>query len=130
MKILRMDIHRLTLRDLVELEPAETVTGISLYWETGPSLLEVLPILKRWRHLSRLSVQDFFGISVVLFEVLSDFIMEMKHLSYLNIAPGYDDDGQLKILRDKVNELILPRRPNFKFYILDDLNSENYVNLM
>ena len=46
--------------------------------------------------------------------------MAMKHLSYLHIVPlfyGRSNDNQLKILRDKVNELILPRRPNFKFDI-------------
>jgi len=112
-----MDITRLTLRDLAEWQPAENISDITLGWNEGASLLEVLPILKRWRHLKRLSVQDFFEISVLTFEVLSDFIMEMKHLSCLNIAPGYDDDGQMEILRDKVNELILPRRPNFKFSI-------------
>ena len=56
-------------------------------------------------------------IFVLPLEVLSDFIMEMKHLSNLHIAPEFDRSNydQLKILSDKVNELILPRRPNFKF---------------
>ena len=115
-----MDIALLSLEDLAEWEPAENMADITLCWDEGASLLEVLPILKRWRHLKRLSVQDFFEISVLTFEVLSDFIMEMKHLSCLNIAPGYDDDGQMEILRDKVNELILPRRPDFKFEIPND----------
>ena len=53
------------------------------------------------------------------FGVLSGFIMALKHLSYLHIAPDYHYSkcGQLEILRDKVNELILPLRPNFKFDI-------------
>ncbi len=53
------------------------------------------------------------------FELLRDFVMTMKHLSHLHIVPSYDRSnyGQLEILRDKINELILPQRPNFKFDI-------------
>ena len=45
--------------------------------------------------------------------------MTMKHFSHLHIVPDYDDCnyGQLEILRDQVNEMILPLRPNFKFDI-------------
>ena len=52
--------------------------------------------------------------------------METKNLSYLCF---YDrsNDGQLEILRDKVNELILPRRPNFKFDIFHDWKSGNLI---
>jgi hypothetical protein len=51
-------------------------------------------------------------------KMLSDFILGMKHLSYLQIAniPKFDNSNydRLKILGDQVNELILPLRPNFK----------------
>jgi len=121
---LRMDIIRLTLSDLAELEPAENMTDITLYWENcwgkGPSMKEVLPVLKTWRHMSRLTFADLpKRISFPPFEVLRDFIMGMKNLSHLHIAPNYEHTNfdQLEMLRDKVNELILPRRPNFKFHI-------------
>jgi hypothetical protein len=125
-EIFWMDVVYLVLGELAELEPAENMTDITLRWSYGPSIKEVLPVIKRWRHLSRLSVQDF-SETFPPFEVVSDFILGMKHLSYLHIAPDYDcpNHGQLEMLRDKVNELILPRRPNFKFNISDDLKLEN-----
>ncbi len=123
MEILCMDVSYLTLEDLAELEPAETVTDITLRWR-WPEVLplkEVLLVVKGWQHLSRLTFTGFVEteISVPSFEVLDfcDFIMEMKHLSHLHIVLDYDDDGQLETLFDKVNELILPLRPNFKFDI-------------
>ena len=119
-----MDITRLTLRDLAELEPAESMTDFTLFWENcwgeGPSMKEVLPVLKKWQHLRRLTFADLpRRISLPPFEVVSDFILGMKHLSHLHIAPNYEhrDFSQLELLRDKVNQLILPRRPNFQFHI-------------
>jgi hypothetical protein len=121
-----MNVTYLILRDLAELEPAENVTDITLNWDKGPSMKEVLPVLKRWRHLGRLKLEGLYctELSDLPFEVLSDFIMEMKRLSYLHIAPEYGHGGQLEILRDKVNEFILPRRPNFKFVITDDISDD------
>jgi hypothetical protein len=116
---LKMRMSDLTLRDLAEWEPAENITDITLGWNSGPSIEDVLPILKRWRQLRRLTLGKYQNIYVQPFEVLSDFIMALKHLSYLHIAPDYHYSkcGQLEILRDKVNGLILPLRPNFKFDI-------------
>ena len=120
-----MDVTCLSLRDFAELEPAETMTDVTLRWRNGPSIEEVLPIVKRWRHLKRLTFTDLVKtkVSVTPSEVLKNFILQMKHLSHFHIVPHHnsdddcDDDVQLKILRDKVNGLILPRRPNFKFVI-------------
>jgi hypothetical protein len=124
-EILWMDVTRLPLSDWAELEPAENMTDVTLRWRNGPSIEEVLPIVKRWRHLKRLTFTDLVKtkISLTPSEVLRDFIVQMKHLSHFHIVPhqnyddDYDDDVELKILRDKVNELILPRRPKFKFVI-------------
>jgi hypothetical protein len=109
----------LTLGDLTELEPAEHITDFTLFWDIRPSIEDVLPILKKWRQLRRLTLWNYENISVPPLEVISDFIMAMEHLSYLHIAPDYDASNydELEILRDKVDELILPRRPNFKFDI-------------
>ena len=120
MEIFRMDVTRLYLSDLVELEPAVTMTDITLCWEIGPPIEYVFQILKRWRHLNRLSLMSSVTDrrSFPLLEVvLRDFIMGMEHLSYLYIVSHYDDKVLLEMLRDIVNKLILPRRPNFKFNI-------------
>jgi len=120
-EILWAAVSCLTLTDLAELEPAETMTDITLCWETGPSIEAVLPLLRRWRHLNRLTLIDKVQtkISVPPLEVLGDFILGMKQLTHLHIFPKYDlsNSGQLKVLRDEINELILPRRPNFTFDI-------------
>ena len=115
------------LGDLTELELAENITDITLCWFGElPCIKEVFPVLKGWRQLHRLTlrnhnyIMNHRNLTCPPFQVLSDFIMGMKHLSYLHIVPhfyGRSNDNQLKILRDKVNELILPRRPNFKFDI-------------
>ena len=118
-EILKMNIWCLTLWDVTKLEPAENTTDLTLLWMNRPYIEEVLPVLKRWQQLHRLTLRNKQNKSVPQLELLGDFIMEMKHLSYLHIAPHFDDPngGQLEILRDKVNEMILPQRPNFKFDI-------------
>jgi hypothetical protein len=122
-EIFRINVTRLYLSELYKLEPAETMTDMTLCWETCPyiSYIESLYFLflMRWRHLNRLSLIGLVTAkgSYPPFEVLRDFIMEMEHLSYLHIVSHYDNNGQLEMLRDKVNEWILPRRPNFKFVI-------------
>jgi hypothetical protein len=117
-EILRMRTTYLTLSDLAEWEPAEAMADVTLSWWSGPSYENVLQMLKRWRQLRRLTLKnDLDNTSVPPLEVLCEFITEMKHLSYLHISPHYGDSGQWKILRDKVNELILPLRPNFTFDI-------------
>ena len=118
MEILWIDVIDLFLGDLTELEPAETTTDLALFWETGPSIEEVLSVLKRWHQLHRLTLSNQ-DKSVPQLELLGDFVMGMKHLSHLHIGPDYDDAnyGQLEMLRGKVNEMILPRRPNFNFDI-------------
>ena len=122
-EILRIHVSPLSLKDLAELEPAENMTDITLCWgrRNRLPLKKVLPVLNGWRQLRRLTFKGFVKteISVLPFEVLSDFIMAMKNLSYLHIASAYDysNYGQLEILRNKVNELISPLRPNFKFEI-------------
>jgi hypothetical protein len=123
-----MDLLCLTLNDLAELEPTENTTDITLRWHEGPFLKEVLPVLKRWRHSCRLTIVDFpENIDEVPFEDICAFIMAMEHLSYLHFVPQREDHLeplsyevlklQLEFLVDKVRELILPQRPNFKFDI-------------
>ena len=121
-----MRVTWLVETDLAELEPAENMTDVTLIWWSGPSIEEVLSVLKRWHQLHRLTLNNQ-DKSVPQLELLGHFIMKMKHLSYLHIPPHFDpfsfycNYGQLEILRDKVNEMILPQRPNFKFDISDNL---------
>ena len=103
---------------MAEWELAENITDVTLHWwGNGPSIGEVLPMLKRWRQVRRLTLGKYRNTSVPPLEVLSYFITEMKELSYLHISPHCRVSGQWEIARDKVNELILPRRPNFTFDI-------------
>ena len=124
MEILSVHVFNLNLRDLAELEPAENMTDITICWDKGLSMKKLFPVLKQWRHLRRLKVRrESDEKSVPPFKVLSDFILGMKHLSHLEIVTNHDHSnyGQLKILRDKVNKLTLPRRSDFKF----DINCDN-----
>jgi hypothetical protein len=117
-EILWVSISCLTLGDLAELEPAENMTDFFLFWNEGLYIKEVFLVLKRWRQLRRLSLTIYENSpnnNFPPFEVLSDFIMKTKQLSFLSIRLFVSNDGQLETLRDKVNELILPRRPNFQF---------------
>jgi hypothetical protein len=127
-EILVMEVRSLALRDLAELGHFTNTTDFTLKWMWSPSIEEVFPVLKRWRKLHRLALQSYNDTSVPQFERLANFIMEMKHLSYLHIVSPWRYDfvlekydhtnfGQREILRDKVHEFILPRRPNFKFDI-------------
>jgi len=118
-EILRMDIYILNLEEFAELEPAENITDVDLCWYGGPKIEDVLPFLKRWRHLCRLTFTDLYEDACFPpVEVLGDFIIGMKHLSYFHIVPDIEcSKARLEILRNKVNELILPLRPNFEFDI-------------
>jgi hypothetical protein len=104
--------------EFADLEPSENTTDVQLNWSDGPSVYEVLPFFKRWQHLRRLTLSSsFFDKRAMPPEKLCDFILGMKNLTYLNVGPTilkYNRDRP-EILREKVNELVLPRRPNFKF---------------
>ena len=116
-----MDLICLKEEYLGGLQLAENITDLTFNWERGLPLKEVLPELVRWRQLRRLAFTDLpkYG-SDPTFEGLEFFLMMMKNLSYLHIVPDRRDEGQLKILRDKVKKFILPQRPNFMFDISDD----------
>ncbi len=106
------------LKELAELEPSENTTEVHLSWERDAEIDEVLSILKSWQHLHRLTLRSGYSL-IPSFQVVHDFIMEMKHLTYFHITLRYSDCNcdQLEILRIQVNQSILPRRPNFVFYI-------------
>ena len=49
--------------------------------------------------------------------------MGMKNLSYFTFVIDQSNYGQVEIVRDKLNELILPRRSEFKF----DINCDTFL---
>jgi hypothetical protein len=114
---LRVFATHVTLQDIANYRPAENVTAIKLTWEEGPSIEEVLPVVKRWRHLRQLTLKC--GPSVPRLEVFEvcDFIMEMKQLTYLRFIPNVNNSygGRLERLRREVSRFALTYRPNFKF---------------
>ena len=63
-EILRLDVCNMDLEDFAELEPAERTTEVHLSWGSGPSIEDVLPILRRWRHLRRLTLSRWSDRSV------------------------------------------------------------------
>ena len=119
MQVLNVIFDEATLQDFAELEPTDSIKEMLSSWCEGPSIEEVLPILKRWRHLCRLSlgVPGWEERSVPPFNVLYNFIMEMRHLTHLHFIPSYNrpNRDQVHSLRDEVIEFVLPGRPNFKF---------------
>ena len=98
------------LKDVTELA-AENMKEVVLGWDKGPSIKQVLPVLVKWRQLRKVTF-PLHGRHYPSSEVLCDFIMGMKHLRYLNLLSG--SNPQVKPLIDKINEFVLPRRPNFE----------------
>ncbi len=56
MKKLKVYADVARLQDLAELGPSE-MTEVSLGWREGPSIEEILPTLKRWGYLRRLTLR-------------------------------------------------------------------------
>jgi hypothetical protein len=117
-EILRVESFCITLRDLAEFEHYNNLKEADLHWLHGPSVKEALPILERCTNLRRLSLTRWTKLFFPPANEMCDFIMKLKHLTYLYIQ--YCDNRQcdhFKSVRDKVNEFVLHRRPNLKFYL-------------
>jgi hypothetical protein len=112
-EILEFFIVEANLKDITELA-AENMKEVKIGWSKKPSIEQVLPVLAKWRQLRKLTLcLDFRHFPPV--EVFCDFIMRLKHLTYLRL---YDSSNpKLKPLIDKINEFVLPRRPNFDLKI-------------
>jgi hypothetical protein len=107
----------ITLRDLAHLEHYENLKEAHLRWLDDP-VKEALLMLKRCSNLRRLTLASLEMPTFPLSEELRDFIMELKDLIFLHIIYR----GNLKCNHfesevDGVKDFVLPRRPNFKFYI-------------
>ena len=115
-EILRVESFGITLRDFAELEHYKNLKEADLHWLDGPSVKVALTKLERCTNLRRLSLTRWKKQFFPPVNEICDFIMKLKHLTYLNIK--YCDNRQcdhFKSVRDKVNEFVLHRRPNFKF---------------
>jgi hypothetical protein len=107
----------ISLKDLAELEHYENLKEAHLR-RSLMHVKEVLPMLKRCTQLRRLTLASEKRRPFPSSEELRDFIMEMKHLTFLQfvcLGNYYCDHFKAEV--DGVRDLVLPHRPNFKFYI-------------
>jgi hypothetical protein len=112
-----VDSFDINVRDLAELEHYENLKEAHLCWVKDPE--EEAPlILKRCTNLRRLTLAKWKKLSSPSSEELCDFIMELKHLTFLHIIYGdIPRCDHFKSLVDQVEAIVLPYRPNFKFYV-------------
>jgi hypothetical protein len=115
-EILELSFIEAKLQDFAEFN-ATHLKEIELMLDEGPSIDEVLLVLVKSRQLRKVRL-DVGKRLVPTFEVLFYFIMVMNHLEHLYLP--LDSNRQLKLLRDKIHESILPSRPNFKFDVGSD----------
>jgi hypothetical protein len=107
----------ITLRDLAELKHYGNLKEVHLRWLPG-SVNEVLPMLKRCANLRRLTLRSVNRRPIPSSEELRDFIMELKHLTFLHIIYFYISNCKhFKSEVDAVKAFILPHRRSFKFCI-------------
>ena len=112
MEILVVNIDVARVQDFAELKSAENLRRVHLICGRDFSIGDILPTVKRWRHLHKLFFIGRKKRSDPRSKVLCDFILEMKHLTSLTL---YVNCVKPESLRDKVNKIVLPRRPNFHF---------------
>ena len=112
-----MNSYVITLRDLAELEHSKNMNQVHLCWTDSPSLTQVLPILKRCTNLRRITLNGGTRLPFPSSEELCEFIMNLKHLTFLHIIYGNSTCNHFKSEVDQVKALVFPRRPNFTFYV-------------
>jgi hypothetical protein len=111
--------YGMRLRDLAALKHYGNLKEAHLRWSWDSSVKEALPILKRCTTLHRLTLGRWnLGTVFPSSEELCDFIMELKHLTFLHIICCHVPNGDhFESVVDQVKAFVLPRRPNFKFYV-------------
>jgi len=116
-EILRLNAFKFSLRYLADLEEKKNITEVHLHWVEGPSVKEVLPMLKRCTNLHLLTLTRVTNPCFPPLEELCDFIMELKQLTFLHLIYYHILDCEhFKPEVDEVKEFVLHHRPNFKFY--------------
>ena len=118
-EILRVESYGVSLPDLDEWEHYTNLKEAHLRRLEGSSMKEAFQVLKGCTNLRRLTLGNRQKIFVPSSKELCDFIMKLKNLTFLHII--YEDSSvnckHLKSLVDEVKAFVLPRRPNFKFYV-------------
>ena len=118
MEVLRVSAT-ITLRDLAELEHYKNLKEVHLCSLACPHVEDFLPMLKRCTNLRRLTLAHCKNtFSPVLAREFCDFIMELKDLTFVHIINcNISNCVHFKSLVGEVKAFVLPRRPNFKFYV-------------
>ena len=99
LQILRRCLHLTSLkvgfiawvdvREVVDaLQPAENIVDLELNWlDDDLPAPDLLPVLKEWSHLRRLTLLgDPESFDMPRIDLLCNFIRQMDHLTYLSIA--------------------------------------------
>jgi hypothetical protein len=102
------------VQDYAALESATNMTEVNICWGEGHSIEDILPVLKRWRALRRLTLWSGNESCVPQAKVICDFIMKMKNLTYFKLCLNC---AQLESFRDEVTKVLLPLRPKFELHI-------------
>jgi hypothetical protein len=118
-EILRVNAYGMKLRDLADLKHYTNLKQAHLLWSDGFSPKSQREDKSETEKFltGRLTLARKTLPSMTLKEIC-DFIMKLKHLTYLHIKYHYDlQCDHIKSLVDEVKAFFLPRRPNFKFYV-------------
>jgi hypothetical protein len=116
-----VDSWDITLPALTDLEYYENLKEVRLRWVEDFSVKQALAMLKRCTNLRRLTLERLKAKERLTFptsEEFCDFVMELKDLTFLHILScDIPPCNHFKSEVDEVKAFVLPRRPNFKFYI-------------
>jgi hypothetical protein len=108
----------------VFIKPAENILELEIEWSVEPLIEKVLPVFKRWKNLRRLTLLSVYydwseHAEWPPLKMVRDFIMNMKHLTYLGIGLICFGDEDEQTFVKKVNDIVKPRRPDFIFEMPD-----------
>jgi hypothetical protein len=109
MKILRAQINeQVAVSDFADVFESDNIQELQLVWN-GPSVKEVLPVFKRWQQLRKLSLKvQTFQSSRLPVKELYKFVMELKHLTHLELTNDFDFNDI-----EKFKDLVTAQRPHF-----------------
>ncbi len=109
MEILRAQINEeVAVSDFADVFESANIYELELTWN-GSSIKEFLPVFQRWQQLRKLSlkVQTSQSSHLKIIE-LYKFVMEMKHLNYLELTSDFTSND-IEMLKD----LVTAQRPHF-----------------
>ena len=109
MEVLRAQINEeVAVSEFAYVFESGNIRELQLVWN-GPSVKEVLPVFQRWEQLNKLSLKvQTLQSSHVPIKELYKFVMELKHLSYLEL----NNDFAFEEI-EKFKDLVTAQRPHF-----------------